>query len=137
MKNILLFIIAIMPVVLHAQATTPETIYKSKALEEAGTDLVLFANQAQISYAVIAAGIGISLSSQLITYDGTNAKKIKQRDESRKQVVMVGTVVMFAGGIVNFVSYSHARSAGKALKSGSRFRIDATPDGIGLVVPVK
>lgn len=103
-------------------ARTP-LVYASKETyqQQAGDELVKFADMAQL-------GIGMQIGAGLlIGLSATMDAEAKGKDG----LIYAGAGIGFVGFIIQTVSYSNARKAGRLL------RISTSQDGIGLSMPIK
>jgi hypothetical protein len=101
-------------------------ITQKKINNDAGAQLVKFANQAQT-------GIVMMIAGSIIT----SASMLTDNSETQKVLVYSGLAVSTVGLIINMASYANARKAGKIMQLSQDLSMHATQDGIGLAMRIK
>lgn len=110
----------------------------NQMLDLAGYQLTKFAKKAQTGNSLMLMGTIISVCPLLIkdSYGSTGIVS-KSRDDLRLTFAGIGIAVSTIGVIVQYISFSHARNAGKLMQLNDKVSLNATQDGIGLAMKIK
>jgi len=110
------------------------TINTNSDNDSPGKSLIMFSNTAQTGIFLMFTGSIITALPAILKTDGKDAEAINDRN---RLFTTVGLVTSGVGFIFYFASFSNVRKAGRAIEINDLISLNATNDGIGIVVPIK